>query len=116
MKVALFGLLGVLALVVPPAFAQDAPPPPIGTWQGTTSNGKTVTLSIAANGEVLGQAGDGQPIHGRAQWDPTTGGGFLTIRLDGRRRNESLFYSVTYVDANTINLAQASYWVVLRRQ
>jgi hypothetical protein len=112
----LIAVLALFAVTLLPgaAPAQDAAPP-VGMWQGSSVEGQVVVF-IGANGQFMGQSTGSWPLRGRWYWEPTTGGGFLTVQPQGTAGNDNRFFSVTYIDANTMNLAIPSAWVTLRRR
>jgi len=117
MNTKLIAVVGIVALAFVPGvvYAQDAGPP-VGTWQGPSSDGRTmVTLYLGSSGEFMAHSTGSQPVGGRWIWEPTLGGGFVTLRAGGRNGG-SMFLNVTYLDANTINVAVPGTWATLTRQ
>ena len=120
MRTKLLVAFGILALVILPAVVhtqQVVPqvgPPPVGMWQGVSNDGtEVVTLFLGANGEVTAASNKMATFNGRYIWEPEVGGGYLTIRNFSNRQR--LFYNVTYLNANTINLADTRGWYTFTR-
>ena len=101
MKTKLLSAVFLLAWIPLQANAQYVPQAPVGSWQGMGPNGRTAyNVQFTSDGMFYGQSSRPQTVSGRYQWDPTTGGGFLTVYTNNRRTG-NLFYSVTYFNDDT---------------
>ena len=120
MRTKLLVAVGILTLVVGPILGHaqqpfpQVSPAPVGMWQGISNDGtEVVTLFLGANGEVTAASNKMATFNGRYIWEPEVGGGYLTIRNFSNRQR--LFYSVTYLNANTINVADTRGWYTFTR-
>src|SRR5262245_23047386 len=84
------------------AQAEEAAPP-VGSWRGAFKDGSgTIALAISRDGVISIQVTGGPLTVGNWTWNPTTTGGIITIHYINGGRPARLYYSVTWVNDNTI--------------
>ena len=118
MKAKCIGLacIGLLALTVfaTGARAQGASPP-VGSWSGPLDGGATLSITVGRDGGYYLQL-PGAAVTGNWTWSPTSVGGILTLHYRNAGFNNRLYYSITYLDANTIGFSDPYFRVTLRRR
>jgi hypothetical protein len=117
-KFAWVACIGLLAFA---AFADSAraqaASPPLGTWSGTvTGGGAPLSFTLGGGGGYLLQLPGAPPVTGVWTWNPTSVGGILTLHYRNAGFHNKLYYSITYVDANTIIFSDPYFRATLRRQ
>jgi len=89
----LFLAVSLLAVLTVPASAQS--PAPIGFW--TTQSGET--LLVTQSGECSQGLNGRITAAGRCTWNSTSGGGILTIYVNG-----PVYYNVVWINPTTISV------------
>jgi hypothetical protein len=99
------------------AYAQSrGAPPPIGTWRGTFSDGGSLELTLQPDGACTYQPSGYLPIIGVATWTPSAAGGILDLRYTSNAGLDShAYYSVVYVNRNTIILSDPYFKIEMHR-
>jgi hypothetical protein len=91
--------------------------PPIGTWRSDFPDGSSLSLVVQRNGDAMYAPSGVMPVIGRASWRATSNvGGILTIAYDNAGFRNYLYYSITWLDANTIELSDPSFRTTMRRR
>jgi hypothetical protein len=92
--------------------------PPVGSWFGKHADGSgSLTFVLQANGTCLYGPSGVAPIVGRGSWKQTSPvGGIVAIRYSNGPFENNLYYSITWIDGNTIVLSDPFFRVTLRRQ
>ena len=91
---------------------------PVGSWRGSFPDGSSLTLVCQDNGDCMyAPSGAPQPVVGRGSWQQTAAGsGILTITYLNVGFVNRLYYSITWVNANTIVLSDPSFRLTMTRQ
>ena len=111
--------LGMLTWAAMPTTASaEQGGPPVGTWYGKFSDGSgALQFSLQANGTCLYGPVGTVPTVGRAFWKQTSPvGGIVTLRYFNAGFESFAYYSITWVDANTIVLSDPWFRVTMKRQ
>ena len=117
-RIAVIGF-GLLTWAVLPATASaQQGGPPVGTWYGKFADGSgALHFSLQANGTCLYGAAGTTPVVGTGFWRQTSPvGGIVTIRYFNAGFESFLYYSITWVDANTVILSDPGFRVTMKRQ
>ena len=96
------------------AQAQESAPP-IGVWMGKDGP-LDVTLSVSGNGTAMYHVSGVQPVVGRWTWAPTSTGGIITIHYHITGSPHRLYYSITYLSADRIQLSDPFFSTVMTRR
>jgi len=105
----------VLCLGAVQAARADAPPP-VGSWHGEFSDGSGVSLFVGSNGVASYGVPGVQPAVGNWTWSSTSVGGILTIHYTSAGFANRLYYSITYVNPDTVILSDPYFRLTMHRQ
>ncbi len=112
--------LGLLtwALLSGAASAEPQGGPPVGSWYGKFSDGSgSLRFNLQGNGNCLYQPTGAAPTVGTGSWKQTSPvGGIVTLRYFNAGFESFSYYSITWVDANTITLSDPWFKVTMKRQ
>jgi len=125
-------LAGVIAMTVAasrPVFAEANEPAvgsaalvqvrggaPLGTWRGQFSTGDVLTFSLFGNSFYL-DIPPQMPVTGNWSYNATSPvGGIVTLGYYSAGRPQQLYYSIGWIDDNTIMFGDPSFSMTLRRQ
>jgi hypothetical protein len=108
--------IGLLALT---AFASSAraqgAAPPVGSWSGPLDSGATLSITVGRDGSYYLQL-PAAAVTGNWTWSPTSVGGILTLHYRNAGFNNRLYYSITYLNSNTIVFSDPYFRVTLHRR
>ena len=92
--------------------------PPVGAWHGKFADGSgSLNFVLQANGTCLYGPVGTVPTVGTASWKQTSPvGGIVTLRYRNGRFENFAYYSITWVDANTIVLSDPFFRVTMKKQ
>ena len=91
--------------------------PPVGSWFIRHADGGSLTFILQPNGTCLYGPAGVQPVVGRATWRQTSpAGGIVTIRYNNAGFTNQLYYSITWVDRDTIILSDPYIRFTMKRQ
>ncbi len=129
-----FGALEAREINLPPSFGQrpfalpqDGPGSgfaaqaeeggiPLGIWRGKFSTGDVLTLGLWGSNFYL-EIPPQMPVTGTFTWNQTSPvGGILNLLYYSAGRPQHLYYSIGWVNANTIVLSDPNFQIKLRRQ
>jgi hypothetical protein len=116
MLTALFAAATMTVVAATPAAHAGEARPPIGTWVGTFNDGSQLGLIVNANGNCAYGVPNGAVTVGTCSWNPSSVGGIITLTYYNAGFESHAYYSVTYLDAQTIKLSDPYFQVVMRRQ
>jgi hypothetical protein len=91
---------------------------PAGSWYGRHADGSgSITFVLQRDGTCLYAPSGATPVVGRAYWKQTSpAGGIVTIRYSNGRFENNLYYSITWVNQDTVVLSDPYFRVTLKRQ
>jgi hypothetical protein len=99
-----------------PARAEEAAPP-VGSWLGVFPDGSALALVLQRDGSCMYGPVGAPPVVGQASWQATTPvGGILTIHYTQAGFRNRAYYSITWVDRNTVWLSDPYFKVTMKRQ
>ena len=90
---------------------------PIGQWYGKFSDGGSITFVLDAHGNAVYAVGGAVPTVGTVSWRQASPvGGIITLRYFNGPRESFAYYSVTWIDANTIVFSDPYFRLTMRRK
>jgi hypothetical protein len=108
----------VIVILVPMLLAAKppAPRPPLGTWNGTTDNGRVVTLILTEDRGFYLEGTTTEPVTGAWTFEALPeGAGVLRCEPADWPNHPIMIYRVTWVGANRIELSNFYFNAVLHR-